>query len=142
MNKRISILWGMLLILTACSMPFDFFIPSENLEAIPDEENKPLVEFLQPKPTRTPTPTVSNRLAEADKALFSGDIDRALQLYQQAFEQSDDEEQKSQALYGLGRCFFTHREYNSAIDAFNRILGQYPNAEILPAPILWLEKAI
>jgi len=123
----------MILILSACSLPFDFFIANENLEVIADEEKQPLVDFIQPKPTRTPTPTVSNLLAEADKALFSGDIDRAQQLYQQAFEQSDDEEQKSEALYGVGRCFFTRREFNSAIDAFNRILGQYPNADILPA---------
>ena len=85
------------------------------------------------KAANTPTPTLSpsGRIDEADTALFSGDLDTAKELYQQAFQQSTDNEIKAQALYGLGRSYLNERQYASAIDAFNRVLGQYPNSEII-----------
>lgn len=130
MKNRFVLLSTLAILVVACSLPFNLIWANESSDQ-EIEEKSPLVELLQIKPTRTPTPTAPVRIEEADQALFSGDLDRAQLLFQQAFDQSQNDESKAQALFGIGRCLFTRREYNSAIDAFNRILGQYQNTDIL-----------
>jgi soluble lytic murein transglycosylase len=131
-KKLLTLLCACLLISTACSLPFIQLTEDEN-----GEQNIELLTGLQdaldiqPAATATPTPSPSGRIDAADTALFSGQIDKAIELYQQAFQQAGDDELKAQALYGLGRSYYDQRQYIAAGDAFNRILGQYPNTEIL-----------
>ena len=120
-----------MLVSTACNLPFIQLTTDENGEK---EINlfSGIEEAFEVKAadTPTPTPTPSGRVEEADSALFAGNLELAKQLYQEAFQQSDDDEIKAHALYGLGRSYYSERQYASAIDAFNRILGQYPDTEM------------
>ena len=90
-----------------------------------------LKEVMAAQPTPTVTPTPSGRIDAADSALLAGQLDKAEELYQDAYQQATDEELKAQALYGLGRSYFSARRYTSAADAFTRILGQFPNAKVI-----------
>ncbi len=85
-------------------------------------------------PTQIPTATASPEihLETADELLFSGDLEKALSEYNAAFQNSKDFEIKANALYGIGRVSLAKRDYPAAIDAFNRILGQYAQTEIIP----------
>lgn len=96
------------------------------------EKSFSLNDLLDFQLSATSTPTPETRMAEADKALFSGELERAAQLYRENFESQLNEDDRARALYGLGRTYHTDRDYVSAIDAFNRILGQFPDASVLP----------
>jgi len=61
--------------------------------------------------------------------LFAGQVEKARKEYQAAYSEYELEDIKAKALYGLGRTYFLERDYYAAIDAFNRILGQYPDTE-------------
>ncbi len=47
----------------------------------------------------------------------------------EAYDQAADEDIKSSAMLGLGKTFYTRRNYTAAIDMFNRLLGQYPETD-------------
>jgi soluble lytic murein transglycosylase len=49
---------------------------------------------------------------------------------QESYELALDDNGKAAALYGLGRSYYTEKNYAAAIDAFNRILGQYPGSGV------------
>jgi len=82
-------------------------------------------------PTSTPTGTPEIRLDTADAYLFAGELESALQEYNSAFLQSNDDEEKASALYGKGRVSMEQRDYPAAIDAFTHILGQYANTAVV-----------
>lgn len=135
-----AFLCACLLVSSACSLPF--------VKLTQDENGEQNIEFFsgiqtafEPKPTATPTPSPSGRIDEADSALLAGQMDKARQLYQEAFQQTEDEQIRSHALYGLGRCYYGERQYTAAIDAFNRILGQYPSAEVMADTYFMLGQA-
>jgi len=133
MKKRNLLLGITLLFLyTACVIPFNFLSEAENItsEGSIKEEIQQFFEIVEEK---APTPMVlpADQLASADEALFAGEIEKAHLKYQEAFTNSGEPELQSRALYGLGRTYFLERDYYAAIDAFNRILGQYPDTEFL-----------
>lgn len=119
-----------LFVFTACQLPFNMIEPGNQSESSGDGLS-PIQELLniQPASTKTPTPTPAIQIAEADRALFAGQLDHARQLYQESFESSNDENERAKALYGLGRSYYVEKNYPAAIDAFNRIIGQYPHSE-------------
>jgi len=132
MKKR-NLLLGITLLLfflyTACTIPFDFLSEEDTAsEGTIKQEIQQFIDILEKK---TPTPLVLpvDQLESADKALFAGEIEKARLEYQEAFTNSSDPDLQSRALYGLGRTYFLERDYYAAIDAFNRILGQYPDTE-------------
>lgn len=133
MRKKLLIVFLACLIITsACNQPF-IQLKEENgeksLEFFPDVQEA--IEFVQAD-TPTPIPSPSGRIEAADLALIAGELDSAQELYQEAYQQaSDDETIQAQALYGLGKSYFTARKYTAAIDAFNRVLGQYPDSEVI-----------
>ncbi|MDO9547027.1 MAG: tetratricopeptide repeat protein [Pelolinea sp.] len=131
MRKR-KLLFGitLLFLFTACIIPFDALLNSEDAPADGSIKEE-IQEFLNiiEKQTPTPIPQPIDQLSAADEALFAGEIIKARTAYQEAFSNSSDPDLQSRALYGLGRTYFLERDYYAAIDAFNRILGQYPETE-------------
>jgi len=130
----LMVLCACLIITGACSQPIFELGKGDDQEQAETGSSliTQLQEVLEAKPTKTPTPSPSGRIDAADTALLAGQLEKAEGLYQEAFDQSADEELKAQALYGLGRCHFSARRYSTAIDAFNRLLGQYPNTKVIP----------
>ncbi len=135
MKKR-KLLFGitLLFLFTACIIPLDFLSEAEDTasEGTIKEEIQQFIDTLE---GQTPTPVVlpADQLASADQALFAGEIERARLEYQKAFTNSSEPDLQSRALFGLGRTYFLERDYYAAIDAFNRILGQYPETEFAPS---------
>jgi soluble lytic murein transglycosylase len=81
---------------------------------------------IQPSPTATQEPRIT--IDDADTALFIGDYQTALSLYQKTYDQSHDNETQSAALMGLGRTYIALSDFNSALTIFNQVLNQYPNS--------------
>jgi len=131
-----------LLISMACSLPFSLgsssSVDSGSVELFPQ-----LQDFFDGSSAEsaTPTPIPADRLKTAHQALFVGANENAIQLYQETFEQTPEEQLKAQALFGLGKSQFNARQYASAIDTFNRILGQYPDSDIVPVAYFMLGQA-
>jgi soluble lytic murein transglycosylase len=131
MRKRKLILGITLLILySACIIPFDIFLNSDDAssEGSIKEDIQEFLEIIE-KETPTPTPQATDQLSSADQALFSGEILRARTDFLDAFSNSSNTELQARALYGLGRTYFLERDYYAAIDAFNRVIGQYQTSE-------------
>lgn len=131
MKKRNLLLGIALLFLyTACSLPFDFLSEAENIASEGTIKEK-IQQFFDIFEEQVPSPVVLpvDQLASADEALFAGEIEKARLEYQEAFTNSSEPDLQSRALYGLGRTYFLERDYYAAIDAFNRILGQYPDTD-------------
>ena len=131
MKKRNLLLGITLLFLySACTIPFDFLSEAEDTgsEGTIKEEIQQFIDILE-KQTPTPVMLPADQLESADEALFAGEIEKARLEYQEAFTNSGEPDLQSRALYGLGRTYLLERDYYAAIDASNRILGQYPDTE-------------
>jgi len=118
------------LVFYACQVPFGS-IDQVNQQAS-KEKSFSFNDLLDLQLSTKATPTPEITMAEADKALFSSELERAAQLYREIFESQTNEDKSARALYGLGRTYYTDRDFTSAMDVFNRILGQHPDAAILP----------
>ena len=105
----------------------------QHSEKTPQKEEKSFdigeILHIQPAVTPTPTPIPASRLKEADDAYFAGDLDLAQQLYQQVYDQAEEVDIRSNAMLGLGKTFYTRRDYIAAIDIFNRLLGQFSGTD-------------
>jgi soluble lytic murein transglycosylase len=129
-NQKIVLGIVLLFLYSACIIPFDLFFNSEDAPSggSVKEEIQEFLEIIE-RATPTPTPTAKDQLASADEALFAGEILRARSDFLEAFSNSSDSEMQARALYGLGRTYFLERDYYAAIDAFNRVIGQYQSSE-------------
>ena len=130
----LAFLCACLLLSSACSIPLLSTLKNNATDQSKESTSliRQLKDVLAAQPTATVTPTPTGRIDAADTALLAGQLDKAEELYQEAYQQSTDEELKAQALYGLGRSYFSARQYASAADAFNRVLGQFPNTKVIP----------
>lgn len=130
-KARIWILIGIFIVQAACSLPFIVSPSDDEPEDAAEENSFDIGQLLEPLTGRTPTPrsTPLTRLEQADYLLFAGDLDAALREFQDIFETDGDENNKAAALLGLGKAYYTRRAYSSAVDAFNRLLGQFPESE-------------
>jgi soluble lytic murein transglycosylase len=130
-TKKLIIGFSLLLLYTACVIPFDvIFNFSEKSPSQANTTLQPIQEQTtdfrigdQPEPTYSST----DPFAKADGALFAGEVDRAQIEYQTLYMESIDDETSARALYGLGRSYLLGRQYYPAIDAFNLLLGQHPD---------------
>jgi soluble lytic murein transglycosylase len=129
-NTKLKVLLGCFFLISACSFPFKLAPESEKTPQN-DEKSFDIGEILHIKSTETPTPTPmpASRLKEADDAFFAGDLDTAQQLFQQAYDQTAEIDIKSNAMLGLGKTFYSRRDYITAIDIYNRLLGKYPDTD-------------
>src|SRR5262252_2552424 len=73
-----------------------------------------------------------------EKAVYSeetkGDLDTAVQLYQQVVEQGKDTQAlAAQAQYRLGVCYYKKKDYAKANAAFEKLIKDYPEQKDLVA---------
>src|SRR5262245_41920470 len=66
-----------------------------------------------------------------ERAVYSeetkGDLDTAVQLYQQVVEQGKESQSlAAQAQYRLGVCYYKKKDYAKANEAFEKVLRDYP----------------
>jgi len=120
----------LLFLTTACSIPFDFLSEEEDMasEGTIKEKIEQFFDVVEGEAS-PPVMLPADQLASADEALFAGEIEKARLNYQEAFTNSSEPDLQARALYEIGRTYSLERDYYAAIDAFNRILGQYPNTE-------------
>lgn len=89
-------------------------------------------------PMQTTTELAQTPLEKAGQLLFAGDFSNALNEFQLLYNQSTDSEIKAAALMGIGRTQYRSRNCTSAVDTFNRILGQYSSTKVIPEAYFFL----
>ncbi|MEN6482341.1 MAG: transglycosylase SLT domain-containing protein, partial [Anaerolineaceae bacterium] len=82
-------------------------------------------------PTATPTPLPAARIELGNLLIINGDYDQAMTDYQNAYNQSDDADIKTQALLGIGRTQYLSGDCNSAITTLNSIPQEDASDETL-----------
>lgn len=87
---------------------------------------------LTPSPTITPTPLPTlppvQRIESADQALFYGDYDLAREQYLTAYNESTDFGLRAAALWGLGRTELADGNFQTALERFAMLTGEYPES--------------
>lgn len=73
---------------------------------------------------------------KARNLLLSGDIDNAADLFTAFAEQHPDHALADNALYWLGECHYTKRDYATATRVFKNLVKTYPKAEKVPDALL------
>jgi soluble lytic murein transglycosylase len=143
--KKLILTSVLLLLYTACVIPFDTifnFSEEKNAPLEAAQQLQPEVDaVIEAEELTEPTYSSTDPFAGADGALFAGEVDRALAAYQVLYTDSDNNENSARALYGLGRSYLLARQYYSAIDAFNLLLGQHPDTSYLAATYFHLGQA-
>lgn len=128
-NSNVRLITALLLLMAACRLPFDIVLdetdpPEEGIEEDRSFDPGDVVEPLfRNSPTQATSP--DSTLDKADYALFSGDLESAIEQFQNVINGEFEAEIKAEALLGLGKAYYFQREYSSSIDAFNRLLGQF-----------------
>ena len=144
-SKKLLISVFLLLLYTSCVIPFDAIFNFSDQQVLQSSDPQPtqqsplsdIVIGSQPEPTYSS----ADPFAVADGALFAGEVDRAQVAYQAVYTESENDEDAARALYGLGRSYLVGRQYYSAIDAFNLLLGQHPNTKYQAAAYFQLGQA-
>ena len=79
-------------------------------------------------PTITPTPLPLARVDKGDHALFNGDYEGALALYQTAFRDSPDLLVQAAAKWGEARVNFADERYEDTLAAIQTLITEYPES--------------
>jgi len=79
-------------------------------------------------PTITPTPLPVARVGVGDIALFNGDYENALLLYQTAFQDSPDVLVQAAAKWGQARVNFADGRYEDTLAALQSLITEYPQS--------------
>jgi soluble lytic murein transglycosylase len=82
-------------------------------------------------PTVTPTPLPLARVGKGDHALFNGDYEGALGLYQTAFRDSPDPLVQAAAKWGEARVNFADERYEDTLTAIQTLITEYPDSTYL-----------
>ncbi len=127
-------------LISACSF-LGFPSTQTTNEPVSSVETQDGNDFPPPIETISPTIIPSSHLSRGETALLTGDFENALQEFQIAFDQSSDPELKARALLGIGRTYYADHDYPLAIDAFNRLLGQYPASNSIAHAYFYLGKS-
>jgi tol-pal system protein YbgF len=73
---------------------------------------------------------------ESLKKYREGDLDGAQQGFAEFLTMHSSSELAGNAQYWLGECYFAKKDYDRAIDAFDRVKRDYPNSTKVPAALL------
>jgi soluble lytic murein transglycosylase len=87
-------------------------------------------------PTATPLP--QTRVQSGDDAFALGDYEAAMDAYKAAYDASADPDIRASAIYGEGRIFHARQDDVSAIQSFQSVLDNFPDAKIKPEVFYWL----
>lgn len=123
MRKYISLFLLATLLLSACS---SFSTPTSVSPNGNFASNILPSSTSEPSPTATRTPRIV--LSDADEALFDGDYQTALVLYQNVYDQAQDNATQLTALMGLGRTHVAMSNFKSALRVFDQAVNQYPDS--------------
>lgn len=129
------------LMTAACSadQPLSFDPTSEPAQSlITTHTQVPPTPIPSPTPLPSPTPVPAARVSSGDQALFYGDWEKARLEFQTALSESTDHEVSSAALLGIGRLEYVNGEYRAALDAFRRVIDEYPASPHLPEAYFFL----
>ena len=128
MNSKSMLVWlWIMTLLAACNLPLT---PPEPITT-PSHTAIPSIiptttPTLTPPPTPTPLPIV--RIADAQKALFNGDHERARAEFQTALDDSNDKNIQADALWGLARTEYEDSRYQPAIAALQQLTTDHPDS--------------
>jgi len=119
-------LW-VITLLAACNLPLTPPGPT----ATPSLTGSPSIiptttPTLTPSPTPTPLPIV--RIADAEKALFNGDHERARAEFQTAQADSNEKNTQADALWGLARVEYEDARYQPAITVLQQLTTDHPDS--------------
>ncbi|HPH95920.1 MAG TPA: transglycosylase SLT domain-containing protein [Anaerolineaceae bacterium] len=134
MKKVIVLSIVILLLLGGCvlpSIPFlSDFSPTPTLSSTPTPSLTPT---QTPTPTATftatpaPTQPPSIQLNDADAALFDGDYEKALALYQGAFSGTNDPSIQASALFGQGKIAYLQSNLPDSLRTMRSVTELYSN---------------
>jgi len=71
---------------------------------------------ITPTPTLSPTATPTQMVAEGDRALFVGDYETALEIFQTALANSEDTTVTTRSNLGIGQAYYEQENYGPALD--------------------------
>jgi soluble lytic murein transglycosylase len=103
------------LIITACTGPAD---PPAIDRPLPTAPSATATPVPTPTPTVTPPPAPEVLVTEGDFALFVGDFDEALIIFQDALARATDPEVRAQAELGIGGAYLNQGETSTALPHF------------------------
>jgi len=83
-------------------------------------------------PTITPTAVPVVRVANGDRALFNGDYELALALFQSAYRDASDPEIRSAARWGEVQTQFEDARYPEAVAAAQTLIDEFPDSPHTP----------
>ncbi len=123
-NKIIMLALGIVVILAGCVGPASF-TPTLTPIPIPQQITTPtatvLIEYT-PSPSLIP----ELRIESGEQAFFNGDYDQAYYEFQTALDTTNEPGVKAAALWGLGRVYFSLKNYSRALDNFLQLTDNYP----------------
>ncbi len=127
------ILFGILVLvfMTSCNLGALPFGPTVTPSLTPIPSQTPTT-TSSPTPSPSPTPMPQVRVADADRALFDGDYDRARSDYQIAVTTAADPEVRSAALWGLGRVDYGAGNSAQALEDLRQLVNTYPSSKNAP----------
>lgn len=146
-NTRIRLLVGLgtLLLLMACNLvgsPEPIVVtatPSDGV-VIPTANADGVVILVAtaaatstPQPVAAPNTPPSDQLTAADRALFNGNFNLAVNIYEGIVQQAGaDESQRAAAYYGLGEAALREGLFGQAAVALTDFINRYPSDSRLP----------
>lgn len=111
-KPKIILIVFLLATLTACAQPPILVSTTPSTQPAGTIQTD---EFI-PTPTLTPTSTPVQSADAGDRALFAGDYDSALQIFQSALSTSSDPAVVARANLGLGQAYYEQSNYAPALD--------------------------
>lgn len=138
MNRKLLLLLGIGLLVSACSLPAGFGLTGETAVPSPTLTPPPapiLVDTPYPTPVFTPEPTPGPiaRIESGDWAYQIGNWTEALRAYQSALQTESQPDLQTAALLGIGRVYYQQRNYAAALDTLRTLIDAYPTSPHLPA---------
>lgn len=144
-KQRLLIALATLLLMVSCNLvgtPEPLVVtatPSENM-TIPTANADGVVYMVAtvpatstPAPVATPSGPPADRLTTADQALFNGNFNLAVEIYQGLIQQQQgDATQRAAAYYGLGEAALREGLFSQAATALSNFINRYPADPRIP----------
>jgi tol-pal system protein YbgF len=101
-----------------------------------EEQESPQKETAEAKPSAPPpmSPEQSYQAAYADYT--KGNFSLAVMGFEEFVKLNAQSDLAANALYWIGECHYAQRQFEEAIEAFNRVLKEYPGGDKIPAALL------
>ncbi|HUF38256.1 MAG TPA: tetratricopeptide repeat protein [Anaerolineales bacterium] len=115
-------------ILSACQVTTDFLGPETETPTITPAVT--VAPSPTPPPSATPVPTLtpSARIENAEWALFTGDYERALEIYNATLALGPEPEIEAAALLGIGRVRLATGSIDQALNILRDLVARFPDS--------------